>query len=86
VDPPHEGEHDVACRPGDSPWAAGDGEPYEVYTLATELLLRGRNPTLVFAYYEAIGRGVAWRDAFASTFGRSIDAFVTEFEAYRRTL
>ncbi|HET9673171.1 MAG TPA: hypothetical protein VFP31_00050 [Gaiellaceae bacterium] len=60
--------------------------PYEVYTLATELLLRDRSPTLVFAYYEAIGRGVAWRDAFASTFGRSIDAFVAEFEAYRRTL
>ena len=60
--------------------------PYEVYTLATELLLQNRSPTLVFAYYEAIGRGVAWRDAFASTFGRSIDTFVAEFEAYRRTL
>ena len=60
--------------------------PYEVYTLATELLVRDRNPTLVFTYYEAIARGLAWRDAFASAFGRSIETFVAEFEAYRATL
>jgi hypothetical protein len=60
--------------------------PYEVYTLASELLLRDRSPTLVFAYYEAIGRGVPWPDAFASAFGRSIQAFVAEFEAYRASL
>jgi hypothetical protein len=59
---------------------------YDVYALATELLLRDRDPKLVFAYYEAIARGVAWPDAFALTFGRSFDAFVDEFEAYRRTL
>jgi hypothetical protein len=60
--------------------------PYDVYTLATEHLLRDRSPTLVLGYYEAIARGTPWRDAFASTFGRSIDAFVAEFELYRRTL
>jgi hypothetical protein len=62
------------------------GGAYHIYTLATELLLSGRDPKLVFAYYEAIGRGVAWPDAFAATFGRTHAAFVQEFEAYRRTL
>jgi hypothetical protein len=37
----------------------------------------------VFAYYEAIARGVPWPEAFAATFGRTFDAFVDEFEAYR---
>ena len=59
---------------------------YDIYALATQLLLRDRDPKLVFSYYEAIARGTAWADAFATTFGRSIDAFVAEFEAYRQSL
>ena len=62
------------------------GGAYHIYTLATELLLRGRDPKLVFAYYQAIAGGAAWPDAFASTFGRTHAAFVQEFEAYRRTI
>jgi RTX calcium-binding nonapeptide repeat (4 copies) len=57
--------------------------PYDIYALATELLLRGRDPKLVFTYYEAIARGMSWPDAFAATFGRTFDGFVDEFEAYR---
>lgn len=60
--------------------------PYDIYALATELLLGGRDPKPVFTYYEAIARGVRWPEAFATTFGRSFDAFVDEFEAYRRGL
>jgi hypothetical protein len=60
--------------------------PYDIYALATELLLRGREPKLVFTYYDAIARGVAWPDAFAATFGRTFDAFVDDFEAFRRGL
>jgi hemolysin type calcium-binding protein len=60
--------------------------PYDIYALATELLLRGRDPKLVFTYYEAIARGMPWPDAFAATFGRTFDGFVVEFEAYRRGL
>jgi hypothetical protein len=59
---------------------------YDIYALATQLLLRDRDPKLVFSYYEAIARGTGWADAFATTFGRSIDAFVAEFEAYRQSL
>ena len=57
---------------------------YDIYALATELLLQSRDPKLVFAYYEAIARGVPWSEAFAETFGRTHDAFVGEFEALRR--
>ena len=59
--------------------------PYDIYALATDLLLRDRDPKLAFSYFEAIARGVEWHEAFASTFGRTFDAFVAEFEAYRRT-
>jgi hypothetical protein len=38
------------------------------------------------AYFEAVGRGVSWPSAFSATFGRSVDAFYVEFEAYRRGL
>ena len=60
--------------------------PYDIYALATELLLSSRDPKLVFTYYEAIARGVPWPDAFSATFGRTFDAFVDEFEAFRRGL
>jgi hypothetical protein len=51
------------------------------HALATEPLLRDRDPKIVFSYYEAIGGNVPWRDAFTATFGRTPDAFVDEFEA-----
>ena len=59
--------------------------PYDVYALAVEQLLVGRDPKLVFRYYEAIAGGSAWPDAFSATFGRTFEAFVAEFEAFRRT-
>jgi hypothetical protein len=58
---------------------------YDIYALAIELLLRDRDPKLTFTYLEAIARGVEWHEAFASTFGRTFDTFVTEFETYRRS-
>ena len=59
--------------------------PYDIYALASELLLRERDPKLAFAYFESIARGVEWHEAFATTFGRTFEAFVAEFEAYRRS-
>lgn len=59
---------------------------YDVYALAVDLLLRDRDPKLIFSYYERIASGAGWPDAFAATFGRSYDSFVDEFEAYRRTV
>lgn len=37
-------------------------------------------------YYDAIGNGVAWPDAFVAAFGMSIDAYYSNFAAYRATL
>ena len=59
---------------------------YDIYALATELLLRDRDPKLTFSYFEQIARGVEWHEAFAATFGRPFDAFVAEFETYRRSV
>ena len=38
------------------------------------------------AYFEAVGRGDSWPNAFSAAFGRSVDAFYVEFETYRRGL
>lgn len=54
---------------------------YHAYTLAVELLLRDRDPRSVLTYYEAIGNGVPWQEAFASAFGRSHEALAAEYEA-----
>lgn len=59
---------------------------YELYALAVRQLVRDRDPRLVVAYFDAVGRGVAWPDAFVSAFGRSVEAFYGEFEAYRKGL
>jgi hypothetical protein len=37
-------------------------------------------------FYEAVGRGEAWDRAFATVFGKSLDAFYLEFAAYRQGL
>jgi len=37
-------------------------------------------------FWRAIGSGATWQVAFSSAFGRSIDSFYVEFEAYRQTL
>ena len=58
---------------------------YDIYALATELLLRDRDPKLTISYHEAVARGVPWPEAFATAFGRTFDAFVAEFEAFRRS-
>ncbi len=59
---------------------------YDIYALAVDFLLRGREPASLSAYLEAIGRGTPWRDAFSTTFGTTIDAFYAAFAAYRQTL
>jgi hypothetical protein len=61
-----------------------DGGMYDIGALAIDFLLRGRDPASRFAYFEAIGRGVPWRDAFAATFGLSLESFYAGFAAYRK--
>ncbi len=59
---------------------------YDIYALAVRQLIRDRDPRLVMAYFEAVGRGGSWPGAFSAAFGRSVDAFYVEFEAYRQGL
>ena len=59
---------------------------YDISPLAVARLVVSSRDSALVAYWEAIGRGVPWREAFAAAFGRSVEAFYEEFEAYRRTL
>ncbi len=59
---------------------------YDMYALAVDFLVTGRNRGDLLTYFETLGRGTPWRDAFAATFGRSVDAFYDAFETYRRGL
>ena len=59
---------------------------YDIYALAVRQLIRDRDPRLVMTYFEAVGRGGSWPNAFSAAFGRTVDAFYAEFEAYRRGL
>jgi hypothetical protein len=65
--------------------ARPDGS-YDIYALAVDFLLRGRDPASLLAYLEAIGRGTAWRDAFAASFGVTVESFYADFAAYRQSL
>ena len=66
--------------------AARPNGAYDIYALAVDFLLRGREPASLSAYLEAIGRGTPWRDAFSTTFGMTTEAFYAAFAAYRQTL
>jgi hypothetical protein len=57
-----------------------------IMPLAVELLVGPGGTSKVLPYFEAIGRGEPWQVAFATVFGKSVDAFYTEFEAYRSGL
>ena len=59
---------------------------YDLFAFAVDYFVRGRNRGDLLTYFEAIGRGEAWQSAFATVFGKSVDAFYAEFEAYRSGL
>lgn len=62
------------------------GNAWGIMPLAVERLVGEGGAAKVLSYFAAIGRGEAWENAFATAFGKSVDAFYAEFEAYRRTL
>ncbi|WP_217356595.1 hypothetical protein [Ruegeria atlantica] len=47
---------------------------------AAATLLEGRSFRRAFEFYEALGKGQPWRDAFKQTFGLSVDEFYLEFD------
>ncbi len=60
--------------------------PYPLSALATDRLTADGGETLTIAYFQAVARGVAWPEAFRTTFGKSLESFYEEFETYRRGL
>lgn len=50
--------------------------------LATERLVESAGEKALIDYWERVGDGAAWRDAFAAAFGVSVDDFYSEFAAY----
>ena len=59
---------------------------YDLTPLAASRLIETAGEGAFVAYWEAIGRGTPWQSAFAAAFGRSLEAFYGEFDAYRRGL
>jgi hypothetical protein len=57
---------------------------YDLTPLAASRLIESVGESAFVAYWEAIGRGTNWQSAFAATFGKTIETFYAEFEAYRR--
>jgi hypothetical protein len=57
-----------------------------IMPLAVERLVGDAGVTKLRSYFAAIGRGEAWETAFATAFGKSVDAFYAEFAAYRSGL
>jgi hypothetical protein len=55
---------------------------YPIGFLATDYASKGRMAP-VFEYYRLVGKGVPWKDAFARSFGITIEYFYEQFEAYR---
>jgi hypothetical protein len=60
-----------------------DVHPYNVSWLAVDRVLAPGSQASLRAYCERVGNGMAWRTAFALSFGESVDAFYARFEAYR---
>jgi hypothetical protein len=57
-----------------------------IFPLAVERLVGEGGVAKLLPYFEAIGRGEPWEAAFATVFGKTVDTFYAEFEAYRRGL
>jgi RTX calcium-binding nonapeptide repeat (4 copies) len=57
-----------------------------VMPLAVERLVGADETERLLAYFAAIGRGEPWPAAFATAFGKTVEAFYTEFAEYRRGL
>jgi len=65
---------------------APQNSPYPLSALAIDRLTQTGGEALLVAYFETVGRGASWPDAFRTVFGKSVEAFYDEFETYRRGL
>jgi hypothetical protein len=84
---------DMGTKIRGSPMRLDDMETYLGYTsagesglnravLATDYLLRNRDLSELFAFWEDIRRGATWKEAFVRRFGVPVDTFYDQFEGY----
>lgn len=59
---------------------------YAVSFAGADFAAQRAGAVALIAVWRAMGDGRSWQDAFAAVFGRSVSAFYTEFESYRKTL
>ncbi len=57
---------------------------FDIFAIAADRLVGEAGVAKLLTYFDAIGRGIAWPEAFSATFGKSADAYYAEFEANRR--
>ena len=62
---------------------AGD---YSSGIIAAKLLAETSGISSLIKFYENVGKGLPWKEAFEATFGRSINAFYSEFKEYKLNL
>jgi len=58
---------------------------WPISELAADFLVQQTGVPALLSFWDAIGRGSAWKDAFQSAFGQTVDSFYAGFEAYRRS-
>lgn len=64
----------------------GGNAIWGIMPLAVERLVGDGGLSKLIVYSETIGRGVPWESAFATAFGKNVQTFYAEFDAYRRGL
>lgn len=64
----------------------GTNAAYSLGFAAVDFLLTSGAVSPLFEFWRRIGEGVSWPEAFEQIFGRSIDVFYQQFEAYRRSV
>jgi len=61
---------------------AGGDDGIARSVLASDYLMRNRDLSQLFAYWDDIRRGSRWQDAFVRRFGTTVENFYTNFDAF----
>ena len=62
------------------------GPVYSLAFLAVNQLARKGGPAAISRFFEAIGEGDSWQEAFGTAFGQDVDSFYASFEEARADL
>lgn len=59
---------------------------YDIGFVAVDFLIAGLGEPSLITFWDGIGHGATWEVAFERAFGRTVQEFYSDFEAYRKTL